>query len=309
MVRASLATTDPQTELYNSGASWHLSPYKADFSSYTPLSPHLYLNTANQIKFPAISMGTLVIQAPNNGHEPKLMLHNMLHAPSVSYILVSLGALDKQGYTFCISHRYLQIISLHREQLAQVMCNACCLYKVKHLLESAHVAKSLLAMELHCHLGHISITSIHKLVESGAIHGIKLDPNLPEVDCEACIIACTTRLPISKPRTSTPPRTLVTRSTLMCGDHYLAQPSRDDAILSLLWMIPLITPLSTCSVRKVKSSRPTNFSRRGQSPSNTAPKSRCCARTAEANTLARNSTSTSQQLVPHEGLQCMIPCS
>ena len=53
--------TDPWTELYNSSASQHLSPYKADFSSYAPLSLPLYLNVANQIKFPVIGMGTLVV--------------------------------------------------------------------------------------------------------------------------------------------------------------------------------------------------------------------------------------------------------
>ena len=44
----------PRIELYDSGSSRHISPHKADFSSFTTLSPPLYLNAANQHKFPAI---------------------------------------------------------------------------------------------------------------------------------------------------------------------------------------------------------------------------------------------------------------
>ena len=59
-------------------------------------------------------------------------------------------------------------------------------------------------MELHCHLGHISVISTRKLVQSGAVKGIKLDPNAPKTDCEACIFARATCLPIYKPRVSVP---------------------------------------------------------------------------------------------------------
>jgi transposase InsO family protein len=49
-------------------------------------------------------------------------------------------------------------------------------------------------------------TSAHKLVESGAITGIELDPALQELNCKACIYAHVTCLPISKPLISTPAR-------------------------------------------------------------------------------------------------------
>jgi hypothetical protein len=83
----------PCTELYDSSATHHISPYKADFTSYKALSPPAYLNTANQQCFPAIGEGNLVIQVPNNGTEHTLTLHNALHAPTVAYTLVSIGAI------------------------------------------------------------------------------------------------------------------------------------------------------------------------------------------------------------------------
>jgi Integrase core domain len=51
-------------------------------------------------------------------------------------------------------------------------------------------------MELHHRLGHISVDTACKLVESGAVQGIELDPNSQESPCDACIFAHATCLPI-----------------------------------------------------------------------------------------------------------------
>jgi hypothetical protein len=59
-------------------------------------------------------------------------------------------------------------------------------------------------MELHRHLGHISVDTAHKLVESGAVQGIKLDPNLQESPCDTCIFTHATRLPIPRLHISVP---------------------------------------------------------------------------------------------------------
>ena len=53
-------------------------------------------------------------------------------------------------------------------------------------------------MELHHRLGHIAVSSAWKLVESGAITGIKLDPASQEAACDACIFTCATCQPIPK---------------------------------------------------------------------------------------------------------------
>ena len=51
-----------------------------------------------QQQFPALGTGSLAVQVPNGGMESELVLQDVLHAPSVGYTLVSLGALDKLGY-------------------------------------------------------------------------------------------------------------------------------------------------------------------------------------------------------------------
>ena len=150
-----------------------------------PLSPPLYINATNQHKFPAIGTGTLVVQVPKNRGESVLVLHNMLYAPSVCYMLVSMRTLDRvKGYTFHISEGRLQIITLCGEHVGNVMCTLHNLYKVERSLKSAYTTEEMSAMELHHHLRHISIAATRKLIKSGAAHRIKLDPNTPEVNTD-----------------------------------------------------------------------------------------------------------------------------
>ena len=103
-----------------------------------------------------------------------------------------------------IRNRRLCITSPCAETVAEIPRNSHHLYKVIHIPESTYAVELVSAMELHRRLGHISVASACKLVQSGAIKGVKLDPDAPDTDCEVCIIACTTCLPMSKPRVSVP---------------------------------------------------------------------------------------------------------
>jgi hypothetical protein len=194
----------PCTELYDSGATCHISPYKADFTLYKTLSLPAYLNTANQQRFPAIGEGNLVIRVPNNGTKSVLTLRNALHAPAVAYTLVSIRALDEEGYATNIRSGCLEIVSPRGEQVGLIPHTARRLYKVVHMLDSVDVVELISAMELHRRLGHIAVATARKLVESGAVQGIKLDPDSQESPCDACIFAHVTRLPMSKPCISVP---------------------------------------------------------------------------------------------------------
>jgi hypothetical protein len=159
----------PRTKLYDSSTTHHISPYKADFTSYKALSPPAYLNTANQQCFPAIGEGNLVIRVPNNGTEHMLTLCNVLHAPAVAYTLMSIGALDEEGYATHIKDSHLEIISPCGERVGLIPCTPHQLYKVVHASDSVDTAELITAMELHCCLGHISVDTARKLVESGAV--------------------------------------------------------------------------------------------------------------------------------------------
>jgi hypothetical protein len=143
---------------------------------------------------------------PSDGTELDLVLHKALHAPAVNYTLVSIGALDDEGYSAHIGGGRLELISPRGDKIGKIPRTVRRLYKVAHAPESVNATELLSAMELHCRLGHIAVATARKLVESGAVQGIELDPDSQETDCEACIFARATRQPIAKPRISTPAR-------------------------------------------------------------------------------------------------------
>jgi transposase InsO family protein len=191
-----------RVELYDSGATRHISPYKSDFASYTTLDPPVYLNAANQQRFPAIGTGTLSIHAPNGAAPSILTLHDVLHAPAVGYTLVSIGTLDKKGYRTSIGGGTLELFSLRGERVARIPQTTRGLYRTAHIEESANSVETVSIMELHRRMGHIAPASARTLVEKGLVTGIRLDPDSREADCEVCLFARATRKPIPKVRIS-----------------------------------------------------------------------------------------------------------
>ena len=139
------------TELYDLGMTWHISPYKHDFITYLPLAPPVFLNAANQQKFPAIGHGTLVIQVLLGDDESRLTLHSALHVPAVSYTLVSIGALDAEGYHAHIGGSSLDLTSPQGECIRCIPHTQGHLYKIVHILDLANAAEPVLVMELHHH--------------------------------------------------------------------------------------------------------------------------------------------------------------
>ena len=178
-----------RVELYDSGATQHISPYKTDFTSYSPLSPPIFLNTANQQRFPAIGHGTLAIRVPNGDTKLELTLHGALHAPTVGCTLISVAALNEEGYHAHIGAGHLELTSPQGECIRHIPRTQGRRYKVVHVQDSANAIKPVSVMELHQRLGHIAPLTARKLVNSGVITGIELDLNSQETDCDACTYA------------------------------------------------------------------------------------------------------------------------
>jgi hypothetical protein len=70
--------------------------------------------------------------------------------------------------------------------------------------KEANAVELLSVMELHRRLGHIAATSARKLVKSGAVTGVKIDPESKEVYCNVCLFARATRQPIPSVRIRPP---------------------------------------------------------------------------------------------------------
>jgi hypothetical protein len=126
----------------------------------------------------------MAIQVPNGGIENEVLLRGVLYAPSVAYTLVSLGTLDAEGYNMSVGGGNLEISDPYGQRVGRIERNARGLYRVTHE-EEANAVELLSVMELHRRMGHIAPSTARKLVDSGAVTGVKIDPESRESHCDA----------------------------------------------------------------------------------------------------------------------------
>jgi hypothetical protein len=125
-------------------------------------------------------------------------------------------------------------------------------------------------MELHRRMKHIAPSSARKLIDSGAVTGVKIDPESKESHCNACLYARATRQPIPSVRIRPPAENFgdevhtdvwgPSRTATRQGRHYFATFT-DDA-----------TRYTVCSCCALKTGllKPISRLKRGRSPRTTA---------------------------------------
>jgi Reverse transcriptase (RNA-dependent DNA polymerase)/gag-polypeptide of LTR copia-type/Integrase core domain/GAG-pre-integrase domain/Zinc knuckle len=195
-------TNSTRTELYDSGTTRHISPYRDMFETFAEIPPKAF-NTANQQKFDAIGKGEMVIEVPNGMDASKLTLTEVLYSPEVGYTLVSIGRLDECGYSATFEGGQCTIRGDNGETIGHIPKSGKGLYKVVHEDgESSFAAtEKLTVMELHRRMGHISPGIAKKLVKNGLVTGIRIDDSSNGVVfCESCVYAKATRKPVAKER-------------------------------------------------------------------------------------------------------------
>ena len=87
-----------KTELYDSGASRHMSPFWDQFITYQQTSLHPIL-AANKQVFYAVGTGDFRIQVPNGMNLTPIVLQDALHAPKMGLTVVSVGRIANAGYS------------------------------------------------------------------------------------------------------------------------------------------------------------------------------------------------------------------
>jgi hypothetical protein len=172
------------------------------FEHFLDIPPKTF-NAVNRQKFDAIGQGEMVIEVPNGMDTSKLHLTEVLYSPKMGYTLVSIGWLDKCGYTVifkdgkCIIHHGDE----EGETIGQIPKSGKGLYKVVHedVESSFAVMEKLTVMELHHCMGHILPLIAKKLIENGLVTGVCLDDSSGNtVFCKSCVYAKSTHKPVPK---------------------------------------------------------------------------------------------------------------
>jgi len=101
-VLATIATADPTSEpvtYADTAASDHCWINREDFDMYQPLASCEGLGAPVGSTFPIAGVGTVRKSITHNGKQIALTFENSLHTPTLQHNLVSIGRLDRAGYS------------------------------------------------------------------------------------------------------------------------------------------------------------------------------------------------------------------
>ncbi|KAJ8508349.1 hypothetical protein ONZ45_g9375 [Pleurotus djamor] len=189
-----------RAELYDSGCSRHITPYREDLLNFVDITPRRF-SAANKQEFHATGMGDMVVEVPNGVGTSRFRLRQVLYASGIPCTLVSIGCLDREGYRVLFADQRCRIKAPDGHGLAIIPLTPRGTYRVTHHLEEAMAVQSLSLEQLHRRLGHISIAAAKKVVDQGLVTGIKRNrADHSEFHCEACLYGKATDLPIPKER-------------------------------------------------------------------------------------------------------------
>ena len=98
-----MAITDEWTispihvELYDSGVTRHMLPYKEKFINYRAITPRP-ITVVDKWTFYAIGTGDLAIQVPNGANFTQVILCNTLHALDMGLTVISINQVMAAGH-------------------------------------------------------------------------------------------------------------------------------------------------------------------------------------------------------------------
>ncbi|CAA7259930.1 unnamed protein product [Cyclocybe aegerita] len=193
----------PRVEIYDSGSTRHISPYREDFVNLTEIPPQT-LRAANKNNFSATGVGELIIDVPSGVNMKQLHLTEVLYSPEVGYTLVSIGRLDEKGFSTTFAHGKCVIRGPKGEEVGEVAKNAKGLYRVEHDDDTVNsVIETITLDQFHRHMGHILPEVARRLVSNKFVTGVCLTTMSTSGDpffCESCVYAKATRKSVPKER-------------------------------------------------------------------------------------------------------------
>jgi mRNA-degrading endonuclease toxin of MazEF toxin-antitoxin module len=194
-------TPGVETELYDSGASRHMSPYRHHFINYTSIAPKS-ITAADNGSFLAIGQGDMRISIPNGKNTTTILLKGVLYAPKLGLTLVSISKVTDAKFCALFRDDVCRIFDEKRKLLGAVKkTNGT--YRVQHdatPVIAASAIETISVEELHRRMGHIAPEAAKCLVKDGLVTGIKLDESTHIESCDSCRYAKTTRKPVAKVR-------------------------------------------------------------------------------------------------------------
>ncbi|CAA7270361.1 unnamed protein product [Cyclocybe aegerita] len=189
----------PQCELYDSGASCHMTPFCNQLINYVPIDAQP-ITAADKQVFHAVGKGDLQICIPNGKTTMVMLLRNVLYAPSMGLTIVSISCIAAAGYAALFWSNFCRIFDPKDCRIAHIHITPNGFYHVEHreVVSSASMT-TITAEDPHCRMGHILHDMAWKLVKQGLVTGVVLEGDDRRMHtCESCEYAKATRKRVRK---------------------------------------------------------------------------------------------------------------
>ncbi len=154
-----LTSPKPEVELYDSGASRHMSPFSHRFTNLRSIAPRP-ITAANNRVFYAIGTGDLKIDVPNGASATSITLKDALYAPDMGQTIISISRIASAGHSVLFEGKSCRIKNKDGKIVGDIPMSPNGLYKVEHSLTAAAAAESVDILTIHRRLGHISVDVI-----------------------------------------------------------------------------------------------------------------------------------------------------
>ncbi|THG92841.1 hypothetical protein EW026_g8206 [Hermanssonia centrifuga] len=190
-----------ETELYDSGATRHMSPYQHRFIDFEAIAPKP-IGAADNRTFKAVGKGSMYIDVPNRETTRCALLKDVLYAPDMGVTLISMSHIAATGCKVNFDCYGCKILDESGTLIGEIPV-ADGLYRVQHTksFDYAGRVKDVFTIdELHRLMGHISHDAARDLVRKGLVLGVMIEDSPSSGVCAACEAAKTTRKPIQRYR-------------------------------------------------------------------------------------------------------------
>ncbi|KIL61839.1 hypothetical protein M378DRAFT_1056806, partial [Amanita muscaria Koide BX008] len=194
-----LAANDTFTPCYtwlaDTGTTSHIACNKSQFSVYRKADKNITGVGNTRVK--VIGSGAVVLTTNANGNANKLLLSDVLHVPTATDSLFSVGRFVEHGNTFTANNTggyfynsqggLVMTSGLHN---ALFPLNTSLSSDVVNVSQGSHTW-----LEWHKRFGHIAVSGLQHLQRRNLIDGFNVDESSELVDCETCIQAKQSRTP------------------------------------------------------------------------------------------------------------------
>jgi hypothetical protein len=199
------ATPEDGLEIYDSGASVHMTPSRHRLTNYRAIQPR-GITAANNQTLDAVGMGDMHVEVPNGANRStRVLVKDVLHVPNLGPTLISIGRIAQAGCAVQFRHQECRIFNSKHQQIGTIpLVHGLYAVQVPNPPPQANIASDtpILATpeELHRLMGHLPMEAAKKLVKNELVEGIELDETGPtlEDNCKSCLHGRMTRKPISK---------------------------------------------------------------------------------------------------------------